>query len=344
MSQNRQPQGIPIGGQYAAQVHAEADLVLTEAISQARQDGRDADVRRVEACVMAMANETLRRHPEARYIVAEYSDQSYEGRLFPNYVMDAERDQIAEVYDEKGIDWCNAAEEYVGELDDSVRHIYERWATDEYLALGRRQRQEIGVEFDLDKIAADPALDLPKPSELDDGTVVWELRDGCRHRIGGPAIVRPDGYEEWDRYGLHHREDGPAVTWPDGARMWYRNGKQHREDGPAVVKVVDGEDPVYEWYLDGRAQPVKATAHETALYLQSKPSRPELVDVATQYAELLDGATGPDGGPARGAAEIVASLRDVEGLDHAEIEERIAQAAGLAAAVAGRRYPIRLWR
>ena len=204
MSQQRQPQGIPTGGQFAAQVHAEADLNLTEAISDARAAGQAAQVRRVEASVMAMANETLRRHPNARFVVADYSDQDYDGRLVPSYLMDGDREEIDDTAD---LAWCNAAEEYVGELDDSVRDIYERWATDEYLAIGRRERQETAVEFDLDKIAADPALDLPKPSVLDDGTEVWELRDGCKHRIGGPAIVRSDGYEEWDRYGLHHRCD-----------------------------------------------------------------------------------------------------------------------------------------
>jgi hypothetical protein len=285
MSQQRQPQGIPTGGQFAAQVHAEADLNLTEAISDARAAGQAAQVRRVEASVMAMANETLRRHPNARFVVADYSDQDYDGRLVPSYLMDGDREEIDDTAD---LAWCNAAEEYVGELDDSVRDIYERWATDEYLAIGRRERQETAVEFDLDKIAADPALDLPKPSVLDDGTEVWELRDGCKHRIGGPAIVRSDGYEEWDRYGLHHRDDGPAVTWPDGAKLWYQQGKLHRDGAPAVVQVGDDGTPRYEWHRDGRSVPAPTASTAMHLYLSSKPPAAELRDVADQFASGLD--------------------------------------------------------
>ena len=45
------------------------------------------------------------------------------------------------------------------------------------------------------------------------------------HREDGPAIVRPDGSEEWYRNGMRHRDDGPAIIHPDGKEEWYRNGK-----------------------------------------------------------------------------------------------------------------------
>ena len=32
-----------------------------------------------------------------------------------------------------------------------------------------------------------------------------------------------------------HRDDGPAVIWPDGYEQWYRDDRLHRDDGPAVT-------------------------------------------------------------------------------------------------------------
>lgn len=45
------------------------------------------------------------------------------------------------------------------------------------------------------------------------------------HREDGPAIIYPDGTQEWYRNGVLHRGDGPAVVHPDGKEEWYRNGK-----------------------------------------------------------------------------------------------------------------------
>lgn len=336
MSQNREPRGIPTGGRYAAQTHGEALLTLTDEIGRAASQADDAKSKVAALRVQAAVVQTLAMHPEAAYIMAGYSDQDYYGTLLPHAPLDADGEEIDDTAD---LAWCNRVEEHLGQLDDSDRPTYERWASDEYLALPPRERNEQPVIIDISKVLADPAVSTPARSELADGTEVWELSDGCRHRLGGPAVVRPDGYEEWDRYGLHHRDGGPAVTWPDGARMWYQNGKLHREDGPAVVKVVDGEDPVYEWYYDGRGQPLKATANETELYLQSKPPRAELVDVADQYRAML-----AEHRDRPGVEDVVGSLRNLDHADHEVIAERISIAAGMAAGLIGRRYPIRLWR
>lgn len=44
------------------------------------------------------------------------------------------------------------------------------------------------------------------------------------HRVGGPAIIWPDGSRFWYRNGRPHRDDGPAIEWADGTSEWYRNG------------------------------------------------------------------------------------------------------------------------
>ena len=81
-----------------------------------------------------------------------------------------------------------------------------------------------------------------------DGGVYFILNSDTRlHREDGPAIVFPDGSQEWYRNGDLHREDGPAVINPDGEQYWYRNGKCHRDDGPARI-WPDGRQ---EWYRNG---------------------------------------------------------------------------------------------
>jgi hypothetical protein len=85
---------------------------------------------------------------------------------------------------------------------------------------------------------------------LDDGTQQWLDENGRLHRDDGPALVLPNGQEEWYRHGILHREDGPAVVWPDGREAWCRHGMLHREDGPAVVRP-DGRE---EWWRNGKPQ------------------------------------------------------------------------------------------
>lgn len=103
------------------------------------------------------------------------------------------------------------------------------------------------------------------------GTIRYYNRDNQMHRIHGPAVIWPDGVEEWwingelhredgpahtntngtmvwYHYGLKHRIDGPAFIWDDGDTEWWLNGERHREDGPAVERT-DGSK---EWYRNGK--------------------------------------------------------------------------------------------
>ena len=330
--QPRQPQGTPAGGQYASLTHSEALLTLEGEIGEVAETAETAKSRAAGLHVQAAVHQTLARFPDARYIVAGYSDQDYYGTLVPHAPLDADGEEIDDTHD---LAWCNEVEEHLGQLDDSDRSTYERWASDEYLEMRPRDRSEQPVVIDVAKVLADPVAPTSQHRVTADGDERWELPDGALHRINGPSLVRPDGYEECNRYGVHHRDDGPAVTWPDGLKEWYRDGRLHREDGPAVVRVADGLDPEYGWYLDGRGQPVKPTAQEVALFIESDPPRDHLVDVASQYAEILEQA---------GRSYDAAALRGVEGLDHAEIAQRVLVGAGTAAATVGRRLPIRLWR
>ena len=60
------------------------------------------------------------------------------------------------------------------------------------------------------------------------------LKDGCFHRIDGPARVSAGGYEAWWVNGKLHRIGGPAIEDADGMMMWWVDGNLHRLDGPAI--------------------------------------------------------------------------------------------------------------
>jgi len=49
-----------------------------------------------------------------------------------------------------------------------------------------------------------------------DGVVRWRLPDKRLHRLGGPAIERPDGDRSWWEHGKLHRMDGPARERANG--------------------------------------------------------------------------------------------------------------------------------
>lgn len=86
----------------------------------------------------------------------------------------------------------------------------------------------------------------------EDGTKVWRNKKGHEHRLDGPAIIGPDGYEAWYRDGRLHREGGPAVTWPSGQTAWYYNGWGHPPNDPsgvlAIYKTRDNQQRAcYRW-------------------------------------------------------------------------------------------------
>ena len=73
------------------------------------------------------------------------------------------------------------------------------------------------------------------PHRVDSGGVKYWLDGEDKHRVEGPAVLRPDGSEEWWLYGSKHREDGPAIT-EEGRCEYWQHGVLHRTDGPAVTK------------------------------------------------------------------------------------------------------------
>jgi hypothetical protein len=82
---------------------------------------------------------------------------------------------------------------------------------------------------------------------LNDGIHEWRNKVSQRHRDDGPAVIKPDGTQEWYIKGLRHRLDRPAVVGADGTEEWWVNGRKHRTDGPAVV-YSDGSK---SWWQDG---------------------------------------------------------------------------------------------
>lgn len=81
---------------------------------------------------------------------------------------------------------------------------------------------------------------------LEAAGIECHVNDSGFHRTDGPAMLYPDGREEWYRNGVFHREDGPAICG-GAVQAWYRDGVRHRVDGPAYV-TSEGRE---EWFLNG---------------------------------------------------------------------------------------------
>jgi len=56
----------------------------------------------------------------------------------------------------------------------------------------------------------------------------YYIKDGRKHRLNGPAVIKTDGYEAWYFEGELHREGGPAVRYPDGREEYWERGKKVR--------------------------------------------------------------------------------------------------------------------
>lgn len=80
------------------------------------------------------------------------------------------------------------------------------------------------------------------------GMVMWSDELGRPHRINGPAIVFPNGSEQWYRHGELHREGGPAMIWVGDSEAWFQNGVRHREDGPAYTIL---KTDIKMWWIHG---------------------------------------------------------------------------------------------
>ena len=61
------------------------------------------------------------------------------------------------------------------------------------------------------------------------------------HREDGPAIIRPNVYQAWCRYGQYHRTDGPAIMYENGKRFWWVDGKviESNEEFQEKAKISD---------------------------------------------------------------------------------------------------------
>ena len=99
-----------------------------------------------------------------------------------------------------------------------------------------------------------PLDDQPTMTVMEDGTEMWRLPNGKRHRLDGPAVEWADGDREWYANGSLHRLDGPAVEQVDGTRAWYVNGSLHRLDGPARTWPNDTQ----EFWIGGRRYDTEA--------------------------------------------------------------------------------------
>lgn len=83
---------------------------------------------------------------------------------------------------------------------------------------------------------------------LYNGDILYENKQGQKHRLDGPSKIYPSGTEFWYRDGKRHREDGPAWISYNGCQAWWKDGQKHRLDGPAIV-YPDGKE---EYWINGR--------------------------------------------------------------------------------------------
>lgn len=81
-----------------------------------------------------------------------------------------------------------------------------------------------------------------------DGYIQYYNKDDQLHRINGPAVISPNGNEEWWINGELHKEDGPAVKYSSGTLAWFQNGLKHRIGGPAII----WSDGIKEWWEYGQ--------------------------------------------------------------------------------------------
>ena len=79
----------------------------------------------------------------------------------------------------------------------------------------------------------------PPTKILANGTKIWTNSTGQLHQVGGPAVILPNGDQEWCRNGKLDRVNGPAVILSEGDQFWIQDNRLHREDGPAVILVRD---------------------------------------------------------------------------------------------------------
>ena len=74
-----------------------------------------------------------------------------------------------------------------------------------------------------------------------EGTIRYKNAKGSKglyHRLDGPAVESPYGFNAWYKNGVRHREDGPAVEYADGAFSYYLNGIYYNTKEEWEIDVV----------------------------------------------------------------------------------------------------------
>ena len=79
----------------------------------------------------------------------------------------------------------------------------------------------------------------------------WHDSDGNTHRDGDlPALIAPDGRQEWFQHGKRHRDgDLPASVHLGGEQLWYKRDKCHRDNDLPAKVWADGSK---EWWQNGK--------------------------------------------------------------------------------------------
>lgn len=76
--------------------------------------------------------------------------------------------------------------------------------------------------------------------------------DNKLHSVGDePAVVYADGTKWWYREGLIHRDNGPAVVHPNGAQEWWLNNQRQRTEYPDSEGIHPDLRGVKQFYENG---------------------------------------------------------------------------------------------
>jgi hypothetical protein len=111
---------------------------------------------------------------------------------------------------------------------------------------------------------------------LPDGTRIWLIDTRLYHRVDGPAVVHPDGSQEWWHLGWLHRDHGPAIIGPEARLEWWHHGRPMWSDGERVSPGLIRHD---DYGCLGTGSPTSHIPRQQAVDLREirLVERPELV-------------------------------------------------------------------
>ena len=128
------------------------------------------------------------------------------------------------------------------------------------------------------------------PTEINsDGAKIWRNQEGELHRDNGPAVIYPNGQQEYYQNECLHRLDGPAIVIPFLYYEYYQNGKRHRLDGPSIMR----SDGYQAYWVDGKRHRIDGPAvidenHREEYWVNGKRNRldgPAVIDIKTGFLE-----------------------------------------------------------